>query len=42
MAGGLPPHTKRVLRVEVEPPFGFLAVHRPSGLALTAGWIASL
>jgi len=41
VAGGLPPHTKQVLRVEVKPPFGFFAVHRPTGLVLTAGWIAS-
>jgi len=41
VAGGVPPHTKQILRVEFQPPFGFLAVHRPSGLVLTAGMIAS-
>lgn len=41
VAAGLPPHTKQVLRVEFKPPFGFLAVHRPSGLILMAGWIAA-
>ncbi|HEX6681616.1 MAG TPA: GNAT family N-acetyltransferase [Candidatus Limnocylindrales bacterium] len=40
VVGGIPPQTKPVLKVDVRPPFGFLAVHRPSGLLLTAGWIA--
>lgn len=41
VAGSAPPSaTKRVLRVELKPPFGFLAIHRPTGLILTGGWIA--
>ncbi|WP_375539101.1 serpin family protein [Actinomadura sp. J1-007] len=41
--GGAPPTTThRARRVEVtfDPPFGFLTVHRPSGLVLTTGWIS--
>ncbi|MEU6978450.1 MULTISPECIES: serpin family protein [unclassified Streptomyces] len=38
---GAPPstYTVRVVAVEVDRPFGFLAVHRASGLVLTAGWV---
>ncbi|SCG36582.1 serpin family protein [Micromonospora coxensis] len=41
-AGSAPPrHTvpKRVLRLDVDRPFGFLAVHRDTGLVLVAGWV---
>ncbi|MGB2572160.1 hypothetical protein ACPFP2_27495 [Micromonospora citrea] len=41
-AGSAPPrHTvpKRVLRLDVDRPFGFLAVHRGTGLVLVAGWV---
>ncbi|GAA3451217.1 hypothetical protein [Dactylosporangium matsuzakiense] len=36
-----PPATARALRVTVrfDEPFGYLAVHRPTGLVLLAGWI---
>ncbi|MEU4781360.1 serpin family protein, partial [Micromonospora sp. NPDC023633] len=30
---------KRRVRLDVDRPFGFLAVHRPSGLVLLAGWV---
>ncbi|WP_225727404.1 MULTISPECIES: serpin family protein [unclassified Nocardia] len=36
-----PTHTVRAASVEFDRPFGFLAVHRPSGLAVTAGWVAT-
>ncbi|TDD68032.1 proteinase inhibitor I4 serpin [Actinomadura darangshiensis] len=42
LAGSAPPtETYRARRVAVtfEAPFGFLAVHRPSGLVLTTGWV---
>ncbi|MER5479305.1 serpin family protein [Streptomyces sp. NPDC002734] len=42
MAGSAPPITRhRVteVRVRVDRPFGFLAVHRRSGLVLAAGWV---
>jgi hypothetical protein len=41
-AGSAPPRDrlrKAVTRVEISPPFGFLALHRPSGLVLAAGWV---
>ncbi|MEV0449620.1 serpin family protein [Streptomyces sp. NPDC050600] len=39
-AGAPPsPYTVRVVRLGIERPFGFLAVHRASGLVLTAGWV---
>ncbi|MEV4466448.1 serpin family protein [Micromonospora echinofusca] len=30
---------KRRVRLDIDRPFGFLAVHRPSGLVLLAGWV---
>ncbi|RLK25721.1 serpin (serine protease inhibitor) [Micromonospora sp. M71_S20] len=30
---------RRRVRLDVDRPFGFLAVHRPSGLVLLAGWV---
>lgn len=30
---------RRVLRVDYTRPFGYVAVHRPTGLALVAGWV---
>ncbi|MER8047048.1 serpin family protein [Streptomyces sp. NPDC094032] len=40
-AGAPPsPYTVRIVVVELDRPFGFLAVHRASGLVLTAGWVA--
>ncbi|MFG1888780.1 hypothetical protein ACGFIR_13025 [Micromonospora sp. NPDC049051] len=32
---------KRRVRLDVDRPFGFLAVHRPSGLVLLAGWVTA-
>lgn len=43
-AAGAPPEERyQVTRVDVavDRPFGFLAVHRPSRLAVVAGWVAS-
>lgn len=37
-----PEHTVTKITARFDRPFGFLAVHRPTGLAVTAGWIASL
>ncbi|SFQ30153.1 Serine protease inhibitor [Actinomadura madurae] len=34
------PHLAKRVSVTFDPPFGFLAVHRPSGLVLTTGWVA--
>ena len=31
----------KVVEVVFDRPFGFIAVHRPSGLAVVAGWVAS-
>ncbi|MBS9535469.1 hypothetical protein KIH27_17935 [Mycobacterium sp. M1] len=41
--GVLPPEMYQVMTVDVtfDRPFGFLAVHRPSRLAVVAGWVAS-
>lgn len=33
-------HRVRIVRFTVDRPFGFVAVHRPTGLALVAGWVA--
>jgi serine protease inhibitor len=33
------PHQAKRVSVTFDPPFGFLAVHRPSGLVLTTGWV---
>ncbi|MGK5671975.1 hypothetical protein ACSNOB_03880 [Micromonospora sp. URMC 106] len=41
-AGSAPPQLtarKRQVRLTVDRPFGFLAVHRPTGLVLLAGWV---
>ncbi|WP_280468099.1 serpin family protein [Nocardia cyriacigeorgica] len=42
---GMPPppteHRIRVYTATFDRPFGFLAVHRPTGLAIVAGWIAT-
>ncbi|MEU6078810.1 serpin family protein [Micromonospora sp. NPDC047074] len=41
-AGSAPPRLtarKRRVRFDVDRPFGFLAVHRPTGLVLLAGWV---
>lgn len=42
VAGAMPMRRTRVrmLRVTFDRPFGFIAVHRPSGLAIVAGWVA--
>nr|BFD82913.1 hypothetical protein StreXyl84_23140 [Streptomyces sp. Xyl84] len=40
--GAAPPsarHTAVLVRAWSDRPFGFLAVHRSSGLAVTAGWV---
>ncbi|MGW3041382.1 hypothetical protein ACWC9T_15390 [Kitasatospora sp. NPDC001159] len=34
-----PPYLQRLARVSFARPFGFLAVHRLSGLVLAAGWV---
>lgn len=42
---GMPPeprHTITVARVQFDRPFGFLAVHRDTGLAIVAGWVEHL
>ncbi|MEO6795327.1 MAG: serpin family protein [Mycobacterium sp.] len=41
--GALPKEKFQVTTVDVtfDRPFGFLAVHRPSGLAVVAGWVSS-
>ncbi|MEU9507885.1 hypothetical protein AB0D32_16600 [Micromonospora sp. NPDC048170] len=41
-AGSAPPRLtarRRRVRLDVDRPFGFLAVHRPTGLVLLAGWV---
>jgi len=38
-ASGVPQETARLISVVYDRPFGFLAVHRASGLVLTAGWV---
>ncbi|WP_328347169.1 serpin family protein [Micromonospora sp. NBC_00421] len=41
-AGGAPPRAtvrRRRVRFDVDRPFGFLAVHHPTGLVLIAGWV---
>lgn len=43
VAGGMPsvpPRRVKQVRVEFDRPFGFLAVHRTSGLIVAAGWVA--
>ncbi|MFD7503565.1 serpin family protein [Streptomyces sp. NPDC059850] len=37
--GGPPQRTAKRITVTYDRPFGFLAVHRDSGLVLTAGWV---
>lgn len=37
--GGPPQRTAKRISVTYDRPFGFLAVHRASGLVLTAGWV---
>lgn len=39
VAGGIPPETKRIVQVDHDRPFGFLAVDRRSGLVVFAGWV---
>ncbi|MFV6027530.1 serpin family protein [Streptomyces sp. NPDC056264] len=41
-AGGLPrmPYRVRSVELDIDRPFGFLAVHRTSRLVLSAGWVA--
>lgn len=41
--GGLPRERYEITYVDVtvDCPFGFIAVHRPSGLAVVAGWVSS-
>ena len=44
VAGSAPPRdvfTVRRITVRLDRPFGFAAVHRPSGLVLVAGWVAA-
>ncbi|WP_227981783.1 serpin family protein [Nocardia spumae] len=40
---GMPPKPTRSIEVAVsfDRPFGFLAVHRPTGLVIVAGWVAT-
>ncbi|UGT66599.1 serpin family protein [Nocardia gipuzkoensis] len=40
-AAALRPHSAPVISVTFDRPFGFLAVHRPTSLAVVAGWIAT-
>ena len=37
--GGPPQQRARLVQVTYDRPFGFLAVHRATGLVLTAGWV---
>ncbi|MET8182260.1 serpin family protein [Streptomyces sp. NPDC005336] len=37
--GGVPQQRARLISVTYERPFGFVAMHRASGLVLTAGWV---
>lgn len=39
-ASAAPAATARTVEVTFDRPFGFAAVHRPSGLVLVAGWVA--
>lgn len=41
-AAAAPPRPRRVLEITAtfDRPFGFLAVHRPTGLVIVAGWVA--
>ena len=43
MTGALPelPYGITYVSVDFDRPFGFLAVHRPSRLAVVAGWVKS-
>ncbi|WP_433580654.1 serpin family protein [Nocardia brasiliensis] len=43
MTRSLPPapHETTVITATFDRPFGFLAVHRPTGLAVAAGWVAT-
>jgi serine protease inhibitor len=38
--GGVPQQKAKLISVVYDRPFGFLAVHRASGLVLTAGWVS--
>ncbi|WP_331283882.1 serpin family protein [Streptomyces sp. H39-S7] len=39
VAGGVPQKKAKFVAVTFDRPFGFLAVHRASGVVLTAGWV---
>ncbi|MEU3464826.1 serpin family protein [Streptomyces sp. NPDC006733] len=39
VAGGVPDRKAKFVAVTFDRPFGFLAVHRATGLVLTAGWV---
>ena len=39
VAGSIPAHTKRIVRIDHAHPFGFLAVDRRSGLVTFVGWV---
>ncbi|MBF6332126.1 serpin family protein [Nocardia transvalensis] len=39
-AAAFRPHTTREISATFDRPFGFLAVHRPTGLVIVAGWLA--
>jgi len=43
VTGGIPQERYEITRVDVtfDRPFGFIAVHRPSRLAIVAGWVSS-
>ncbi|MGZ0148139.1 serpin family protein [Kribbella sp. WER1] len=38
-AGAAPTVTARALSVNLDRPFGFVAVHRPTGVPVVAGWV---
>jgi hypothetical protein len=40
-AGGLPQPVGKALLVDLRRPFGFLAVHRPTGQPVVLGWITA-
>jgi hypothetical protein len=39
-AGSAPTPGAKALLVSLEQPFGFIALHRPTGVPVVAGWVA--
>lgn len=38
-AGAAPVFSEKALSVNLERPFGFVAVHRPTGVPVVVGWV---